>query len=524
MTVPTRLIAGFVALVLILVLPTAYATMRLGELQRLAVGERGQHATASSAIGRMEASLVRLDLDLRSYLADPSPGRAGDVQTTLDDLRREVARLDDAGFAESAGAVAPTVEALDATVEQLEALAEEGRLAEATTAFRGTGPLVEAAEEGLARAARTVDLQAQRDFARAEQISTSASAGTLLALLLSLALAGIIGVWGTGALASPLRRLSRATAEVADGQLDAPDDLPYERSDEIGELSRSFRHMTNRLAELDRLKAEFVGVASHELKTPINVIRGYTELIEEELSGEVTEHQREILHDIAAQCRTMSRMVSRLMDISRLETGAYRLEMEEIHLEDLLTGLVRAFELVADQEGVELRTEIEDGAPATLDADMDIVRDEILGNLVSNALKFTPEGGEVRVSARDADGWVAIRVADTGPGIPAEHREHIFDKYHQVDRSRKVGSGLGLAIAREMAEAHDGTVELHRSDDSGSVFEVRLPVERSAGPDGRRAGDPDAAQNTSHDAGPDTGRDRPDAGPEPPERELAPVD
>lgn len=476
MTVPARLIACFVALTIILVLPTAYATVRLGELQSLAVGERGDHATASSAIGRMEASLVRLDLNLRSYLADPTSGLEADVDGTVEDLRREVSRLEEAGFAEAASRVAPTVEALDATVRQIEGLASEGRLTEATTAFRGTGPLVDAAEEELTRAARSVDREAQRDFSRAEEISTSARAGTLLALAFSLSLAGVIGIWGTGALASPLRRLSRATAEVADGDLEAPDDLPYDRDDEIGELSRSFRNMTMRLAELDRLKAEFVGVASHELKTPINVIRGYAELIEEELSGDVTEQQRDILHDIAEQCRAMSEMVSRLMDISRLETGTYRLELETVHPEDLLTGLVRAFDLLADREGVELRTEIDDGAPATLMADMDIVRDEILGNLVSNALKFTPAGGEVRVSARGMDERLAIRVADSGPGIPAEHREHIFDKYHRVERSGKVGSGLGLAIAREMAEAHGGTIELIRSDESGSVFEVRLPV------------------------------------------------
>ena len=103
---------------------------------------------------------------------------------------------------------------------------------------------------------------------------------------------------------------------------------------------------------LDRLKTEFVGVASHELKTPINVIRGYTELIEEELAGDLTRNQRDILDRIADQTRSMARMVSRLMDISRLATGSYQMELEVVLVKDLLLGLVRGYELLADERGI----------------------------------------------------------------------------------------------------------------------------------------------------------------------------
>ena len=484
MTVPARLVAAFVAVVVVLVVPTGYAMVRLGDLQSLAVAERGQHATAASAIGRMEASLARLDLRLRSYLSQPSAALEADVYGALAELRADVDRLDAAGYNRAAEILATPIDALEATVAEIEGLAGAGRLDDATDAFAAVQPLVSAVGEELTRAAETVDRQAQADFARAEAISASARTGTLLALAVGLFVAGLVGIWATGALVTPLRRLSRATAEVADGRLEAPGDLPYDRDDEIGDLSRSFRAMTLRLAELDRLKAEFVGVASHELKTPINVIRGYTELIEEELSGEVTESQEEVLHAIAEQCRSMSRMVSRLMDISRLETGSYELELETLHVADVLTGLVRAFDILAEQEGIELKTRVQEGTPETFVADMDIVRDEILGNLVTNALKFTPRGGEVRVTARREDGHVVFRVADTGPGIPKEHREHVFDKYHQVERSRKVGSGLGLALAREMAQAHGGTIDLVPARDQGAVFDVTLPL----APDG--ASDP----------------------------------
>jgi signal transduction histidine kinase len=233
--------------------------------------------------------------------------------------------------------------------------------------------------------------------------------------------------------------------------------------------------MSRRLAELDRLRAEFLGVASHELKTPINVIRGYTELIEEELAGELTTHQREIMQRIEEQTRVLTRQVSRLMDISRLETGSYIVEPESILLTDLILGVERTFEVVALEKGVRFNTEIDPGAPERLVVDVDLIRDEVLANLVSNALKFTPAGGTVSVRAWGDRSGVVIEVADTGPGIPPDHRSHVFDKYYQVERSRSMGSGLGLAIAKELVEVHGGTIELVDSE-QGATFRVSLPV------------------------------------------------
>lgn len=478
MTVRRRLLAVFGALLLLMALPAGFAVLGLTDLRNLAVEGRGRHATASLSMGRFEASLARFDLYLRSFLAAPGEGVRTEVHGALKVLDEETRRLEEVGYADAASELAPVVEALTVSTRQIEQLVEQdGGLGPATRAFSRTQPLVDEAGRRVAEAALSVDRQAEADFARAESISSSARTGTLIALLASLAVAGLVAAWTTGALTGPIRRLMEATGRVADGRFASPPELPYSREDEIGELSRSFRAMTRRLAELDRMKAEFVTVASHELKTPINVIRGYTELIEEELASEVTEHQGEILHGIAEQSEAMSRLVSRLMDISRLEAGTYRLEWEEIHLRDLMTGVMRAFDRAAEQEGVELSTEIEESAPRTLVVDVDIVRDEILGNLVSNAVKFTPEGGEVRVRAWGQDGAAVFEVSDTGPGIPDDHRSHIFEKYYQAERSRSMGSGLGLAIAREMIEAHGGTIRLADEAGAGAVFRLTLPVQ-----------------------------------------------
>lgn len=476
MSLRTRLLAAFLVVVAVLALPAGFAALRLTELQSLAVEERGRHAAASLSLGRFQAALAEFDLRLRSHVAAPGPGAGERVDIALSNLEREVSFLERSGYGDAAGPLAGTVEALAASTEQLRVLVDEERLSEATDAFGRIQPLLQRATAQLGDAASSVDRRAQEDFDRAHEISLRARRGTLLALGFGLAVAGLVVTWAAGAVTAPIRRLARATGAVSDGHLRAPDDLPYDRRDEIGELSRSFRSMTRRLEELHRMKAEFVGVVSHELKTPINVIRGYTELIEEELASDVTEHQREILRGIADQVRAMSRLVGRLMDISRLETGEYHLELERVHVEDVVVGLERAFDLVADRSGVDLRTRIDESAPETMVLDVDLVRDEVLGNLVSNAVKFTPEGGEVRLEVRGESGRVVFRVEDTGPGIPEEHREHVFDKYYQVQRSRKMGSGLGLAIAREMAEAHGGTIQLLPSAAEGAAFEVVLPL------------------------------------------------
>jgi len=494
-TVPSRLLLAFLAVIVALALPTGYATLRLGELQRLAVGERDQHATASLAMGRIEADLSRLDLQVRSYLAAPGPAEAAELESTLEDLGGQVTLLEESGYGEAATTVQPVLDDLASTIAEMRELAGDGRLEEATAVFGGIQAQIERAGGQLTEGARMVDRRAQADFLRAERISSSARTGTLLALTAALVVASLVGVWATGALASPLRRLSLATGQVAGGDFESPEDLPYERGDEIGDLSRSFRAMTERLDELDRMKAEFIGLATHDLKTPINVIVGYAELVDDELVGEVTEQQHEILNGIAEQCQAMSRLVSRLMDISRLEAGTYRLDMERIHVEDLVTGTLRAFELLAEREGIHLTSWMADDLPTHVVVDVDVVRHEILGNLISNAIKFTPEGGEVRIEVRRSDGYIVIRISDTGPGIPPDHQDHIFDKYYQADRSRKVGAGLGLAIVRELTEAHGGHVELVPPSEAGTgaVFDLILPIE----PDGADQACDEEAQEDS---------------------------
>ncbi len=501
MTVRRRLVASFAVVAVLMLLPGLYAASRLSELRRIAVERRSRQAAAALTVGRLQTALAELDRYERSYVATGGTGLRASADRTVAAMGRELDSLHASPYARPATMMDPMLDSIAVATHIVHELMARDQVNQATDAFARLDPLFAESHQRLRALADSIDRLAQDDFRRAEAISAAARRYTLGGVILFLMVSILLVAWTTRALTDPLRRLADATASVAGGHLEEPTDLPYARADEIGDLSKSFRAMTRRLAELDRLKAEFVGVASHELKTPLNVINGYAELIEEETEGELTEHQRQILRGIAEQTHVMSRLVSRLMDISRLEAGTYRMEFERVHLEDLMTGLLRSFDVLAHNEGIELRTSVDETAPEELVLDVDIIRDEVLGNLVANALRHTPRDGWVSVEVSGSQDLVIFQVSDSGPGIPEEHRPYIFEKYYQAERSRAVGAGLGLAIAREMVAAHGGSISLEPTvSGRGATFRVTLP--RDADPRGLLEGLLAPAQSPPAAAGP----------------------
>jgi signal transduction histidine kinase len=266
---------------------------------------------------------------------------------------------------------------------------------------------------------------------------------------------------------------------VSAGEFIVPGGLPYDRRDEIGDLTRSFRSMTRQLADLDRMKADFMSVATHELKTPINVVSGYAELIQEGVYGEISEKQQVALTSIQEQSRILTQLVNQLLDISRLEAGGLKLEIGDLLLAELFDRVRRTFEVLANKQGIALNVQLDDAAPPTIPADGDRLRDQVLGNLLGNALKFTPEGGRIDVRGWTEDGHFRIEVADTGAGMAAEQLPHVFDKYFQIgEQARSKGAGLGLAIAHEVVVAHGGTISVESEEGRGTTFRIDLPATR----------------------------------------------
>jgi signal transduction histidine kinase len=400
----------------------------------------------------------------------------------LAEARIHLRDLDELGYATDVRGPAERVTAIQQGATSIRGLVEDGRFDDATVALDEVKPAIASTLDTLSALAGAIDRRAREDVLRAERISATASTTVVVTLIGALAVVLLLGAWTTSALTTPLRRLQAATAKVMDGFFEVPGDLPYDRADEIGDLSRAFRTMTGRLAELERVRAEFIGMASHDLKTPINVISGYAELLETGMYGEVDGGQREIFQTMLEQSRHLGALVNQLLNASRIEAGGFEIHIADMSLADTLEALRRSFAALAVQKNVELVVGLEHDCPRLICGDPDRLRNEVLGNLLSNAFKFTPEGGRIEVWAEAAGDVVRILVRDTGTGIPADELDHIFDKYYQAGReARRLGSGLGLAIARQVVVAHGGTIRVTSAEADGTCFTVELPIAQPHG-------------------------------------------
>jgi signal transduction histidine kinase len=282
------------------------------------------------------------------------------------------------------------------------------------------------------------------------------------ALLASFAL----GFGGASVFARRIRRLERAADRIAGGHFDEPVEDPT--PDELGELARAFDRMRLRLAHLDRARAEFIANASHELRTPLFSLGGFLELFTDEDLDDET--RAEFLATMREQVERLARLASDLLDLTRLDAGALRIEREPIELADVARDLVEEFQAVARTGERSLELEL-DGAARALGDDERALR--IGRALVENALRHTPPGTQVVVRTGGGARPV-LEVADDGPGIPDSELGQVFDRFYRGDGSLASGSGLGLAIARELAERMNGRLEAE-SRPGHTAFRLVLP-------------------------------------------------
>jgi signal transduction histidine kinase len=479
-TVRSRLHLTLAGIILLLVLPALYGVTQLQRLRELAEVLETMHAGDAQALGHLRASLVELDRNQRSFVASPEEAQFREaMRQHLREARHNLDQIDERVYGPALAWPQALLDSLALATGRLEAMIDAGERDRATDYFERVKPLLEESRAALDPVAQAMDRRGRRVRAEAVEVSLAASHTTLLVVALALLLTAALGLWTVGALSRPLGRLSAATTAVANGNFVAPPDLPYDRSDEIGELSRSFGAMTERLAELDRLKAEFVSLATHELKTPINVIAGYAELLDEGLYGELDRKQSDVVGLIQDQTRVLTRLVNQLLDLSRFEAGALALEWQAIDIYALLSSVEDTFRALATQKQVRFVVETDPSLPKIAYGDPDRIQHEVMGNLLSNAFKFTPTGGEVRVRAWGEGGELHLEVSDTGTGIPQAEIPHIFDKYYQVGADAKSkGSGLGLAIVQHVIEAHEGEITATSREGEGTRFHIRLPQDR----------------------------------------------
>ncbi|MDF2775584.1 MAG: sensor protein, partial [Geminicoccaceae bacterium] len=235
-----------------------------------------------------------------------------------------------------------------------------------------------------------------------------------------------------------------------------------------------------RIAESEasnRAKTGFLAAMSHELRTPLNAISGYAQLIQDGIAGPVTEQQQEFLNRIRGSQQHLLGIVNDLLNYGRIEAGEVIYERAPISMHDVVE---RVIAMVAPQaERKRLRLEPGTCADEVIAMTDQLKTEQVVLNLVSNAVKFTPEGGVVTVTCSLRDGAALISVRDTGPGIPEDMQEMIFDPFVQLGRSltsAQEGAGLGLAISRDLARAMEGDVTVESTPGAGATFTLRLPV------------------------------------------------
>jgi len=478
MTLHSRLVAGLVAIAIILVGPLAFAVLSLRSLQRDSVELRDRDLGGSMALGRLRDGLSEVrHQELALLFAKNVASR--------DAMDKQIGHV--AALADSLTTfeLPEYAQAIGASVREIaDAAPAEYRAALANDTTRADSLSDHAFVPALSRADSTVLSAEHALLARTTQLVTAEAAAinhtataSIVALVLALLIAGVIALWLARSVSGPVDDLKAGMSAVADGYLEYELKIANDRQDEFGTLAVSFREMTRQLMELDKLKAEFVSVASHELKTPINVMIGYLQLLEEGVYGPLTPKQTEIHKTVANQAHTLSRLVKQLLDVSRFEAGGGRLEPRQIELDHLLGELESAFHVLALQREIVFKVQKRDGLPREVSWDLDRIN-EVIGNLLSNAFKFTPRGGEVDLTLEPDGNNVRVSVRDTGAGIPADQVPRIFDKFYMADNqssARAAGSGLGLAIAKQIVEAHGGKISCESTVGSGTMFSITLP-------------------------------------------------
>ncbi|MBI2238188.1 MAG: HAMP domain-containing protein [Actinobacteria bacterium] len=297
----------------------------------------------------------------------------------------------------------------------------------------------------------------------------------LVAGAIAAGIALVMARWLARGMTQPLRDMAQAARKMEMG--DYGQRVHTTSRDEVGQLATAFNRMSAELESLESLRRDLVANVSHELKTPISALRAHLENL---LDG-VEQADPETLQVMLGQSERLTRLVDQLLDLSRLESGDVPLEREEVALAPLVSEVLSEIEVSRSGKGVAVEGRVPADLPPVY-ADRERVH-QVLFNLLDNAVRFTPPGGEVVVSASRHNGSCEIRVEDTGPGIAPEHLPRLFERFYRVDpaRSREDGgTGIGLAIARSVVEAHGGRIWAESEPGKGSVFTFELPVAPSA--------------------------------------------
>jgi signal transduction histidine kinase len=305
---------------------------------------------------------------------------------------------------------------------------------------------------------------------RQQRYQASINRAMLVAALGGVAVALLLAALLARTLTRPLRELTTATRSLAQGTLDHQ--VPVRSRDELGELADSFNQMSADLARANELRRQMIADIAHDLRTPLTVIVGYLESLRDGVLP-ATPARFETMYNEALQ---LQRLIDDLRTLSLADAGELSLNVQSVAPAELIEQTVEAFDHQAESKGIALQVQVEADLPAV---QVDVERmAQVLGNLVSNALRHTPEGGTITLSARRQGEALLLAVQDTGAGIDPKGLPHLFERFYRGDKTRQQQggeSGLGLAIAKSLVEAHGGTIAAASEGlGQGSAFTVTL--------------------------------------------------
>jgi signal transduction histidine kinase len=338
-----------------------------------------------------------------------------------------------------------------------------------------TAPAAPGAESVLRQIIDTEQRDADGKREDADHKASQAIALGIGGLVGSALLIALLTTYLTRYIVVPVRRTARAARRLAAGDLAAR--VVEEGDAEPVELARAFNMMADSLQESERLKDEFFALVSHELRTPLTSIIGYLELVlddEETLSDDA----RRFLEVVERNAKRLLRLVGDMLFVAQVEAGRLSLESTAVDFDKIAAEAVEAARPAAERAGVALSLSGEHVRPLLGDRDR---FGQMIDNLISNALKFTPDGGRVDVTLTDRGDHACLEVADTGMGIPDAEQQRLFERFFRASSatSRAVpGAGLGLTIVKTIVEAHGGTVGLTSTEHEGTTVRVELPYER----------------------------------------------
>ncbi len=433
--------------------------------------------------------LVSMDRNRKKYFLLEKPEYGRMFREDSRSFRKQLARLEELGLPQ---VEAPTFRKLRKRFEDY--LAKDPFAAgEDPSAIESVSDLP--LEEVRHLLGRLLELNRERiDFriAQMNQVEKRAFGVVFLGALVSLLTAGLLSFLLIRSITKPIDLLRKGTHEIAEGKFMHRVELSTR--DELGELADAFNEMASQLKKLDEMKADFMALVSHELKTPLTSMKEAVGLMLEEAVGPISPKQKRLLLINAAGIDKLTAFVEDILNLTTMEGGLTPLYATRFDMQGLLHRELDAFRLLADKKGIHLSALYEPDPLPPVFADAERLK-QVLANLLNNAIFFTPPGGEVTCRVESIHGralpsrikeaskveaakqWLKIQVSDTGEGIPKEERNRVFDKFYQIKKSshQGSGSGLGLTIAKHIVEAHGGSMWVEDVPEGGTRFVFVIP-------------------------------------------------